>query len=63
MYNSRKELFSERVFTEEVLREMDEKVIKETFQLPDLFSLEEEQEDLKVLLGEVETEGEENSED
>ena len=58
-----KELFSERVFTEEVLREMDEKVIKETFQLPDLFSLEEEQEDLKVLLGDVETDGEENSED
>jgi len=47
-----KELFTEKVFTEEILKQMDEKIIKPTFQLPDLYSLEEEMEDLKELLDE-----------
>lgn len=58
-----KELFSDRVFTEEVLREMDDKVIKETFQLPDLFSLEEEQMDLQELLNNEDIEKSEDGED
>ncbi|NJO90719.1 MAG: hypothetical protein HC831_18480 [Chloroflexia bacterium] len=45
-----KELWSDKVFTEEVLREMDEKIIKKTFQLPDIFSLEDEQADLQEWL-------------
>lgn len=55
------ELFSEKVFTEEVLRKLDEDVIKPTFQLPDIYSLEDEQADLKELLdteAEIEVDGE-----
>jgi hypothetical protein len=44
------ELFSEKVFTEKVLDTMDEKIIKPLFQLPDLYSLEEEQKDLAEIL-------------
>ena len=35
------ELFTERVFTPEVLKNLDEKVIKPTFMLPDIASLDE----------------------
>ena len=35
------ELFTEKVFTEEVLRELDEKVIKPTFMLPSIESLDD----------------------
>ncbi len=44
------ELFSPKVFTEKVLDIMDEKIIKPLFQLPDLYSLEEEQKDLAEIL-------------
>jgi hypothetical protein len=45
-----KELFSDKVFTPEVLQSMDEHIIKPTFQLPDLYSLEDEMEDLQEIL-------------
>ena len=35
------ELFTEKVFTPELLKELDEKAIKPTFSLPDIHSLEE----------------------
>ena len=35
------DLFSDRIFTQEVLLELDEKIIKPTFQLPSIESLEE----------------------
>jgi len=48
------ELFTERVFTEEVLRELDEKVIKPTFSLPDVESLEDLAEITKEIMLEEE---------
>jgi len=53
------ELFTEKVFTEEVLRELDEKVIKPTFMLPSIESLE----DLAELTKELEDEGNTEEED
>jgi len=48
-------LFTDKVFTPEVLMELDEKVIKPTFQLPDINSLE----DLEELSGVIDEEDEE----
>jgi RecA/RadA recombinase len=53
------ELFTEKVFTEGVLRELDEKVIKPTFMLPSIESLE----DLAELTKELEDEGDTEAED
>ena len=47
------ELFTERVFTKEVLEELDEKIIKPTFMLPSIESLE----DLAEITKELEDEG------
>jgi hypothetical protein len=47
------ELFTEKVFTQELLRELDEKVIKPTFMLPSIESLE----DLAEITKELEDEG------
>lgn len=57
-----KELWTSRVFTPEVLKELDEKVIKPTFSLPDIGSLDELEELSKNLIGEDDTE-DESSED
>lgn len=47
------ELFTDKVFTTEVLRELDEKIIKPTFMLPSIESLE----DLAEITKELEDEG------
>lgn len=52
------DLFTEKVFTEGVLRELDEKIIKPTFMLPDIGSLEDLAEITKELADEENTEGE-----
>jgi len=54
------ELFTEKVFTQEVLHELDETIIKPTFMLPSIESLE----DLAEITKELETEeAEETSEE
>ena len=53
------ELFTEKVFTEKLLKELDENVIKPTFQLPDIHSLE----DLAELTKELELDNEGNTEE
>jgi len=45
------ELFTEKVFTESVLRELDEKTIKPLFQLPDIQSLEDLKEIEEQMVG------------
>lgn len=52
-------LFTEEVFTQEVLRELDEKVIKPAFMLPSIESLE----DLAEITKELEDEGNPEAED
>lgn len=52
-------LFTEKVFTQEVLKELDEKVIKPTFMLPSIESLE----DLAELTQELEMDNEGNTEE
>ena len=52
------ELFTEKVFTMELLKELDEKVIKPTFSLPDINSLEDLAEIEKELFNEEELEDE-----
>ena len=52
------ELFTEKVFTPELLKELDEKVIKPTFMLPDIGSLEDLAEITKELTDEGDQEGE-----
>lgn len=49
------DLFTSKVFTEEILRELDEKVIKPTFQLPDINSLEDLKELEEVIDEEIES--------
>jgi hypothetical protein len=49
------DLFTEKVFSEEVLRELDEKIIKPTFCLPDIHSLEDLAEITKELVAEEES--------
>jgi len=53
------ELFTEKVFTQEVLHELDEKVIKPTFMLPSIESLE----DLAEITQELEIDDEGNTEE
>jgi hypothetical protein len=53
------ELFTEKVFTQEVLKELDENVIKPTFMLPSIESLD----DLAELTQELEDEGDQEGED
>jgi hypothetical protein len=43
------ELFTDKVFTEEILRELDEKIIKPTFQLPDINSLDDLEELAEII--------------
>jgi len=50
------ELFTEKVFTQEILKELDEKVIKPTFQLPDINSLDDLEELSEIIDDEEETE-------
>jgi hypothetical protein len=51
-------LFTDKVFTQEVLKELDEKIIKPTFSLPNINSLD----DLSALAEELETENETDNE-
>jgi len=52
------ELFTEKVFSKEILKELDEKVIKPTFMLPSIESLEDLAEITKELIDEGDQEGE-----
>lgn len=54
-----RELFTDKVFTQKLLKDMDEKIIKPTFTLPDIHSLEELAELEKELYTEEELKGNE----
>lgn len=56
------QIFTDEVFTEEVLRDLDEKVIQPHFKLPDLFGEKEMEDMLQVLEEEDNTEDQENTE-
>jgi len=56
------ELFTDKVFTQEILKELDEKVIKPTFMLPSIESLDDLAEITKEL-EEIEDEGDIEGED
>lgn len=58
-----KELWTSRVFTPEILKELDEKVIKPTFMLPEIGSIEELEELSKNLIDENVDEEDESSKD
>jgi len=50
------ELFTSKVFTQEVLKELDENIIKKTFMLPSIESLEDLAEVTEVLINDVKSE-------
>lgn len=50
------ELYTDKVFTEDILKQLDENIIKRTFQLPELNSLEDIDEITEELANNIETE-------